>query len=71
MLNLRRSLLPLVFALIQCSSVNAYYVTCTGFNCDSSDGPNVGLAIGLAVGLCMYYSHLGRTVFRILTFGRF
>ncbi|PBK61889.1 hypothetical protein ARMSODRAFT_981089 [Armillaria solidipes] len=51
MLNLRRSLLPLVFALIQCSFVNAYYVTCTGFNCDSSDGPSVGLAIGLAVGL--------------------
>ncbi|PBK89213.1 hypothetical protein ARMGADRAFT_1015389 [Armillaria gallica] len=50
MLNFRRSLLPLVLALIQCSSVNAYYVTCTGFNCDSS-GPNLGLAIGLAFGL--------------------
>ncbi len=40
------------------------------FNCDSS-GPNLGLAIGLAFGLCMYYPHLGRTVFRIPTFGLF
>ncbi|KAK0207879.1 hypothetical protein DFS33DRAFT_1271272 [Desarmillaria ectypa] len=46
----RRSLLFLVFALIQCSCVNAYYVTCTGFNCDSS-GPNLGLILGLAFGL--------------------
>ncbi|KAK0197938.1 hypothetical protein F5146DRAFT_1218622 [Armillaria mellea] len=50
MSSLGRSLFPLVFALIQCASVNAYYTTCTGFNCDSS-GPSLGLAIGLAFGL--------------------
>ncbi|KAK0232700.1 hypothetical protein IW262DRAFT_1476581 [Armillaria fumosa] len=50
MLNLRRSLFPLIFILIQCSSVNAYYDTCTDYNCDSP-GSSFRLAIGLAFGL--------------------
>ncbi|KAK0506647.1 hypothetical protein EDD18DRAFT_1124343 [Armillaria luteobubalina] len=50
MSNLRRSLFPLMFTLIQCSSVNAYYGTCTDYNCDSP-GSNFGLAIGLAFGI--------------------
>ncbi|KAG7450897.1 uncharacterized protein BT62DRAFT_542895 [Guyanagaster necrorhizus] len=46
----RRYLLLLVFAFIQCSSVNGYYEACTGMTCDSS-GPDIGLAMGLAFGL--------------------